>query len=204
MLTKSLIFIVVTYLIGSIPTSYIMGKLLKKIDIRKFGSGNVGATNALRVLGTKIGIITLLFDMAKGAVPVIIAKHFGFEGITLVIIALATILGHIFTIFLKFKGGKGVATSAGVFGALAPIPLAIAFLTFIIIVGLTRYISLGSILAAFVLTISELIINWKSEFENLEILIFISVVAMLIIIRHKDNIKRLKNRNENKISFGRK
>jgi len=181
-----------------------MGKLLKKIDIRKFGSGNVGATNALRVLGTKIGIITLLFDMAKGAVPVIIAKHFGFEGITLVIIALATILGHIFTIFLKFKGGKGVATSAGVFGALAPIPLAIAFLTFIIIVGLTRYISLGSILAAFVLTISELIINWKSEFENLEILIFISVVAMLIIIRHKDNIKRLKNRNENKISFGRK
>ena len=97
-----------------------------------------------------------------------------------------------------------MATSAGVFGALAPIPLAIAFLTFIIIVGLTRYISLGSILAAFVLTISELIINWKSEFENLEILIFISVVAMLIIIRHKDNIKRLKNRNENKISFGRK
>ena len=204
MLIKSLIFIVATYLIGSIPTSYIMGKTLKGIDIRKFGSGNVGATNALRVLGTKIGIITLLFDIAKGAVPIIIAKHFGFEGITLVIIAFATILGHIFTIFLKFKGGKGVATSAGVFGALAPIPLAIAFLTFIIIVGLTRYISLGSILAAFVLTISELIINWKSEFENLEILIFISVVAMLIIIRHKDNIKRLKNRNENKISFGRK
>ncbi len=204
MLIKSLIFIVATYLIGSIPTSYIMGKTLKGIDIRKFGSGNVGATNALRVLGTKIGIITLLFDIAKGAVPIIIAKHFGFEGITLVIIAFATILGHIFTIFLKFKGGKGVATSAGVFGALAPIPLLIALSVFIIIVWITKYVSLGSILAAITLFSVELIINIRNNFDEKEIFALISLITFFIIIKHKTNIKRLLSSSENKISFGKK
>jgi len=181
-----------------------MGKTLKGIDIRKFGSGNVGATNALRVLGTKIGIITLLFDIAKGAVPIIIAKHFGFEGITLVIIAFATILGHIFTIFLKFKGGKGVATSAGVFGALAPIPLLIALSVFIIIVWITKYVSLGSILAAITLFSVELIINIRNNFDEKEIFALISLITFFIIIKHKTNIKRLLSSSENKISFGKK
>jgi glycerol-3-phosphate acyltransferase PlsY len=181
-----------------------MGKILKGIDIRKFGSGNVGATNALRVLGTKIGITTLLLDAAKGAVPVIIAKKFDFEGTVLVIIALSAILGHIFTIFLKFKGGKGVATSAGVFGALTPIPFCIALASFILIVIFTKYISLGSIVSALILAISELVINLQNNFAEREFLVFVSIIALLIIVRHKDNILRLKNGNENKISFGKK
>ncbi len=191
------------YILGSLPTSYIMGKLIKGIDIRDFGSGNVGATNALRVLGTKVGIFTLIIDIGKGFLAVNIARFIIQQPSDLIIIAtgLFAILGHIFTIFLKFKGGKGVATSAGVFIAIVPIPIAIALFVFVVTVWLSKYVSLGSILAAFTLFISELIINVKSSFAELEILIFIFIIVLFIIIRHKANIKRLINGNENKISF---
>ena len=193
--------ILVAYILGSIPTSYILGKKIKGIDIRNFGSGNVGATNALRVLGTKFGILALILDMAKGAIPVFIGKYFGFSDIWLIAIALTAILGHIFTIFLKFKGGKGVATSAGVFIALTPAPIAIALLVFIIIVWITKYVSLGSILAAITLFTVELIVNVRNGFQEKEILALITVVALFIIIKHKSNIQRLIAGNENKINF---
>lgn len=201
------LFLVLAYLLGSIPTSYIMGKKLKNIDIRNYGSGNVGATNALRVLGTKIGIITLIIDMGKGFLVVFLAKllmqKFNFDNIdiALIFIGLAAIIGHIFTIFLSFKGGKGVATSAGVFIALTPIAFSIAFLCFIIIVWITKYVSLGSITAAVILSITELIINIRNYFDKLEFLIFVFIIAIFVIVRHKDNIKRLLAGNENKLNF---
>ena len=194
-------FIIIAYLVGSIPTSYILTKKIKGVDIRDYGSGNVGATNALRVLGTKFGVLALLLDMAKGAVPVFIAKSLGFADIWLIAIALTAIIGHIFTIFLKFKGGKGVATSAGVFIALTPASVGFALLIFIITVWLTRYVSLGSILAALTLFISELVANLRNDFAQKEILALIFVIALFIIIKHKANIKRLLAGNENKLSF---
>jgi glycerol-3-phosphate acyltransferase PlsY len=194
-------FIIITYLVGSIPTSYILTKKIKGVDIRDYGSGNVGATNALRVLGTKFGVLALLLDMAKGAVPVFLAKSLGMADIWLIAIALTAIIGHIFTIFLKFKGGKGVATSAGVFIALTPGAVGFALLVFIITVWLTRYVSLGSILAALTLFISQLVINLRNNFAQKEILALIFVIALFIIIKHTANIKRLLAGNENKLSF---
>ncbi|MDP8201696.1 MAG: glycerol-3-phosphate 1-O-acyltransferase PlsY [Candidatus Tenebribacter burtonii] len=198
-----IITLIATYILGSIPTSYIMGKLIKGIDIRDFGSGNVGATNALRILGTKIGVFTLIIDIGKGFLAVNIARIIIPEPTDLIIITtgLFAIIGHIFTIFLKFKGGKGVATSAGVFIALVPVPITIALLVFIITVWLSKFVSLGSILAALTLFISELVINIRNSFTQIEILVFTFIVALFIIIRHKANIQRLINGNENKISF---
>ncbi len=189
---------------GSIPTSYILGKKIKKIDIREYGSGNVGATNALRVLGTKYGVIALILDMAKGAIPVFVGKYLGFSDPWLIAVALTAILGHIFTIFLNFKGGKGVATSAGVFIALTPLSVGIALVVFIITVWLTRYVSLGSILAALTLFVSELIINIQNGFQSKEILVLVFVIATFIIVKHKSNIQRLLAGNENKLSFKKK
>ena len=170
---------VLAYILGSIPTSYLMGKFIKKIDIRDFGSGNVGATNALRVLGTKIGIITLIIDIGKGILAVFIGKIIVAEPSNIVLIAfgLFAILGHIFTIFLKFKGGKGVATSAGVFIALSPLAVGIALIVFVLTVWISKYVSLGSILAALVLFLVELYWNITHSFENIELLIFIFVIA---------------------------
>ena len=198
-----IITLIAAYILGSIPTSYIMGKLIKGIDIRDFGSGNVGATNALRILGTKIGVFTLIIDIGKGFLAVNIARIIIPEPTDLIIITtgLFAIIGHIFTIFLKFKGGKGVATSAGVFIALVPVPIAIALFVFIITVWLSKFVSLGSILAALTLFISELVINIRNSFTQIEILVFTFIVALFIIIRHKANIQRLINGNENKISF---
>ena len=201
-----LISIISAYLLGSIPSSYLMGKMLKGIDIRKFGSGNVGATNALRVLGTKIGIITLVIDILKGFFAVLIGKILipEFSDLILIIIGIAAIIGHIFTIFLKFKGGKGVATSTGVFIALTPIPLIIALFVFIITVWISKYVSLGSILASLTLFMVELIINLNNSFIEIEKLVMVFVIASFIIIRHKSNLKRLLSGTENKISFKKK
>lgn len=191
------------YILGSVPTSYIMGKLIKGIDIRDFGSGNAGATNALRILGTKVGVFTLIIDIGKGFLAVNIARFVIHEPTDLIIIltGLFAIIGHIFTIFLKFKGGKGVATSAGVFIALVPIPVALALVVFVVTVWLSRFVSLGSISAALTLFVAELVINILNSFAELEILIFTFIITLFIIIRHKANIQRLINGNENKISF---
>ena len=194
---------ILSYLLGSIPTSFLMGKLMKGIDIRKHGSGNVGATNALRVLGTKIGIITLLIDIVKGFFAVQIGKQLVSEPTNLFLIGtgLLAIIGHIFTIFLKFKGGKGVATSTGVFIALSPLPIAIALIVFVVTVWISKYVSLGSMVAALVFFLLELMVNVRNRFANVELLIFIFLLMVFIIVRHKTNIKRIIDGNENRISF---
>jgi len=200
-----IISIVAAYLLGSIPFSYIFGKL-QGIDIRQHGSGNVGATNALRVLGSKIGVITLLLDMGKGFVAVQLARILMpgvFEGYY-VIIALVAITGHIFTLFLGFKGGKGVATSAGVFINLLPLPCLLTLIVFVIVVAISKYVSLGSITAALFLFIYVLIENIINNFGEWYYLGVVTLVAGFIIIRHKANISRLFSGTENKLTFKKK
>ncbi len=203
----ALLIIAIAYIFGSFPTAIIAGKLLKKIDIRDFGSGNAGATNVLRTLGWKAALVVLLIDMIKGFVPVFwIAGMIHPQPDTLIyyqiLAAISAIAGHIWTIFAGFKGGKGVGTSAGVFMGLAPIPLLSALIFFIIIVSITRFVSLGSITAALMLLI---VLSYQKFVAMLfvpDVLYYLTVVIVALIwYAHRENIKRLLKGEESKISF---
>ncbi|UCH12259.1 MAG: glycerol-3-phosphate 1-O-acyltransferase PlsY [Candidatus Omnitrophota bacterium] len=193
--------IIIAYLIGSIPTSYIAGRVTKCIDIRQYGSGNVGATNTLRVLGKKMGAAVLLIDMAKGAFCVIVLPAIFFSNqlhISLPIfkscIAAFVILGHIWTIFLKFKGGKGVATTCGVFLSLSTIPAIIAILIWFLTVIISKYVSLSSLIMMVSLPFLILIFKQPRAYLILSI-----TLCILISYTHRSNIKRLIYGQENKI-----
>lgn len=194
----------VAYLIGAFPTGVIAGKL-KGIDIRKHGSGNAGATNALRLLGPKIGISVMLIDAFKGILAILLGRlilsslgHLS-DNLFDITLGITAIVGHVFSLFLKFKGGKGVATAAGVFGLLSPWVFLTALLVFIITVSLSKYVSLGSILASIFLVLSQLYISYTKDFQDLPILVLTLLVALFIIIKHRQNIKRLIAGNENKL-----
>ena len=204
----ALLIIVVSYIIGSIPTAIIAGKWLKKIDIREHGSGNAGATNVFRTLGWKAGITVLLIDMFKGFVPVywiagifhhIFDTHIYFQ----LLAGICAIFGHMWTIFAGFKGGKGVGTSAGVFLGLAPLALGLSLLVFIIIVWITRYVSLGSIVAASTLLVILVLQKFIFDVYIPDILLYVCIIIVLLLwLAHKDNIKRLLKGEENKLKFG--
>ena len=198
---KILAMIIVSYLLGAIPTSLIIGKLTKKVDIREFGSGNVGASNAFRVLGVIPGIITLIIDIAKGLIcATIIASFFHrgypdqFYNLFQIIAGTSSIIGHNWTIFLDFKGGKGVATSTGVFLAISPIPILLCVVVWGICALITRYVSLSSIIAAVSLPVFIGVFNFK-----IGNLVFGIVAAVFVVIRHKGNIERLLHGTENRI-----
>jgi len=194
---KLIVFMLVSYLSGSIPFGYILTKIVKGIDIRHHGSGNPGATNVFRVVGKVPGIITFLLDALKGFIPVMLAgKYFGSSDETIIIVAgLMAISGHVWTIFLKFKGGKGVATTAGVFAALIPIETAGALLVFSLVLALTKYVSVGSICAAISLAALTFFVNSHNELK-----VFSLFAAGLIIFTHRNNLKRLINGTENKVT----
>lgn len=182
------------YVIGSIPTAYVVVKKIKGIDIRTVGSGNVGASNAARVLGKWgfIGVLTI--DALKGFVPVIVLKSiFGHNDFVL-LGAVAVVFGHTFTMFLNFKGGKGVATGLGIFLALAPLQVFLAALVFGALLGVFRMVSLGSVTAAAFLAG---IVWFSSDWVHLRY--FTVVIAVLIIYLHRENIKRIVRREERKI-----
>ncbi|HPI25640.1 MAG TPA: glycerol-3-phosphate 1-O-acyltransferase PlsY [Candidatus Cloacimonadota bacterium] len=190
------------YFLGSIPVGWIVARLFFKTDIRSKGSGNIGATNALRQFGTAVGLIVLLLDMSKGIIAVLLAKSiYGSGAMMVVICGLLAILGHVFPIWLKFKGGKGVATAAGVFIALTPISLLIALLVFIVVVAITRYVSLGSIMAALSLLAVNVISIFRQPHKDYALLILVVLIVAMIIYKHKENIARLIRGNENKISL---
>ncbi len=189
-------YFLLSYLIGSIPFGYIICKIFKNIDIRKFGSGNIGATNVYRVCGFKFGLPVLILDILKGFMPVYIGKLLQFSNPLILVGGLLSILGHSFSIFLKGKGGKGVSTSFGVVIGLLPLPALISFIIWLIVVLSTGYVSLGSITGALFLAISTIIFT-KSIF-----LFYVSVfIFIFIIFTHRENIKRLINKKENKIIF---
>ena len=186
------------YLIGSIPFSYLIPKWIGKIDIRLHGSGNTGTTNVLRTLGMKVGVLAFVGDFIKGIVPSIIGLIWlgelgGIVGGTL------AVLGHCFPVWLKFKGGKGVATSAGVLVVLVPDILLILLIGQFIIIALSKYMSLASILSAVLLPIFAVLFS-----KSTEIIGFSIFLAAFVIYRHRSNLKRLLAGTETKLSIKKK
>ncbi len=186
---------ILSYILGSIPTGLWIGLVFYKKDIRKYGSGNIGATNAMRVLGKVPGAIALFVDAMKGFIPVILTKTFLSDYAYLpLLVGISAILGHLFSIFLLFKGGKGVATGTGVYLALAPIPTLITGIVFFISAFTTRMVSVGSITSAIALAILTFIF-YKND------VIFVSItflIAILVIYKHRSNIQRIIKGEENK------
>ena len=198
--------LLVAYLIGSVPTAYLFGRVLKGIDIREYGSGNVGATNTFRVIGKVPGLIVLAIDIAKGFLCVgyvasffMLASPVARPELYRVLVGLATIVGHNWTIFLRFKGGKGVATSAGVVIGLIPGIFWLGFAVWAIVFLITGYVSLASIIASITVPVFTLIFN-----EPTEIVIFLSILCLLIVYRHRFNIRRLKQGEEKRINLFKK
>lgn len=192
---KIIIYLLLSYLCGAIPFGYIIAKVFKHVDVRTIGSGNVGATNVYRTISKPLGVLTLILDILKGFVPVYCTMLLNPDSSWLIIsVAFITIIGHIFTVFLNFNGGKGVATGCGVFLALNPLAILICVLVFVLFLVLFRYVSLASIMAAVTLPISLYFLNSIPE-----IVIFASIISVLVVVRHMSNIKRLLNGTENKI-----
>ena len=191
------------YIIGSIPTAYIFGKVLKGIDIREYGSGNAGATNVFRVIGKTPGIIVLIIDIIKGYIAATyLASGFMYLApvtrpeLYRILFGLSAIAGHNWTLFLKFKGGKGVAASAGVVIGLIPKIFWLGFLVWLITFFITGFVSLGSIIAVISIPIFTLAFG-----EPVEIVIFMCLLCLIIVYKHKPNIRRLARGEEKRISF---
>ncbi|WP_438266912.1 glycerol-3-phosphate 1-O-acyltransferase PlsY [Heliorestis convoluta] len=190
--TTLLLLFIAAFFLGSIPFAYLAGRL-KGLDIRQHGSGNIGATNAFRVLGSAMGATVLLLDAGKGVVATLWA--FSYAGETAAVIAgLAAIMGHTYSPFMRFKGGKGVATAAGVVITLVPEVALICIILFAIVVAISKYVSLGSIVVALALPILIFLFNKPLSYQ-----IFALATALFVIYRHVPNIKRLLAGQENSI-----
>lgn len=197
-MTQEVLLVVGGYLVGSVPTGVILSKLSGTTDVRQEGSGNIGATNVFRVSGAKLGIFTLLGDMAKGIIPVALALAVTDGGIWTAAVALATFLGHLFPVFLKFRGGKGVATACGIFLILSPLALPFAIVTFVLVVMKWKYVSLGSLTASVFLPIFIGLAGYPVMDVSLSL-----IIGCLIVCRHWENIKRLRDGMEHKLSMSR-
>lgn len=199
---RIIIGIIISYFVGSIPTAYIFGRALKGIDIRKFGSGNIGATNAFRVLGRGPGITVLLLDVLKGLVTVVVLAKFFPGELLWIIFGLTCVVGHIWTIFLGFKGGKGMATTLGVLLGLTfkiaglKIVLGAAILIWLVTFIASKIVSLSSIVSAVSLPILAIVFRQSAVLISLSI-----VLSALVILRHKPNIQRLLQGKEPRLNL---
>ncbi len=193
-MTGDIAAVVLAYLLGSIPTGLWLGKALRGIDIREHGSKNIGATNTMRVLGKGLGAAALAGDALKGVAAVLLGMYIGAWEHTPLTCGLIAILGHGFPLYLRFNGGKGVATSCGVFLTLAPIPTLIAMAVFAAIIGVTRMVSAGSITAAIVLAAAV----WLMP-HDLPLRLVILAVALFVVVKHRTNIQRIMKGEENKV-----
>ncbi len=194
------LWLLASYLVGAIPTSYLAGRLFRGIDLREHGSKNLGATNVYRTLGWRYAIPVGLFDIAKGAVPVLVfAPRVSDSQLFALGCGIAAILGHVFSVFVRFRGGKGVATAAGVMLGLTPLALGVAALAWLLVVALTGYVSLASIVAAAVFPVA---VRFLERLDRPEILWLDALVAAAIIWLHRANIRRLLNGTESR--FGRR
>lgn len=176
---------ILSYLLGSVPSGFIIGAM-SGVDVRNAGSGNIGATNVARVLGKRLGLLTLLADLAKGFVPVMIAQKLGMSDVGIALVAIAAFLGHLYPVFLKFQGGKGVATAFGALLGIAPAATLVLLVVFGITVLSCRIVSLGSIAAALAAPFAL----WALFYSP----VFVAMSAFLggmVILRHRENIKRL-------------
>jgi acyl phosphate:glycerol-3-phosphate acyltransferase len=213
-MTQYFLVAVIAYILGSIPFGYLLLKVFRNQDVRTIGSGNIGATNVARSGGKGLGIATLILDALKGFLAVAISQftpqmnHFASPGypqaanpaILAALAALCAILGHMFPVWLKFRGGKGVATGVGVFLALAPRAVLVVLVIFAIVVAVSRYVSLGSIVASALFPIFFLVMYRANA--TAPTLLLVCGVAALIIWKHRDNIRRLTSGTEHR--FGAK
>ncbi len=217
-----LIIVGVSYLLGSIPFGYLLMRVFRGVDVRTTGSGNIGATNVARTGSKGLAVATLLLDALKGYAAVMFAfwivGRYRFEGqlptsiyerssesmgshtvfMLAALAAFVAILGHVFTVWLRFRGGKGVATAAGSFIALAPRAMLVVLVLFVLIVVLTRHVSLGSIVAAGAFPLCVWWLN-PAERTTAPVLLLIAASSVLVIVRHKDNIRRLLAGTENRL-----
>lgn len=210
-----LVVFILCYLIGSIPSSLWMGKLFYKIDIRNYGSGNAGATNTFRILGWKAGAAVLLIDFGKGLLctavvsqlaysigsgPISFHPNWEIDSMLVILSGMAAVIGHMFPVYAKFSGGKGAATACGMLYGIEPVSISITLAIFLIVMIVTRYVSLGSIAAAVVYPVSQLVLRYGLGWDiDGSIIIFSSAIALGIIIKHKGNIERLFKGTENRI-----
>ena len=190
------------YLVGGIPFGFIIGKI-RGVDVRTVGSKNIGATNVFRTVGKGWGLLAFLFDMLKGLLPTLAAKVYMPELDWLaLVIGVTCVVGHMLTPYMKFKGGKGVATAFGMLIGLIPALVGVAFALFVVVFALSNYISLGSCSAAAFLAISVWIPMLGIDgYKNLPQCILVTVIALFVIWKHRSNIVRLVNGTENKIYF---
>ncbi|GAA0207280.1 glycerol-3-phosphate 1-O-acyltransferase PlsY [Selenomonas dianae] len=185
---------VLAYLVGSVPSGLILGKLFWHTDLREHGSHNIGATNAWRTLGKVPGIIVFVADSLKGQAGVLLGLSLVGTPLAAVVGGLLAIIGHSFSIFLRFHGGKGVATSLGVLTMLMGNVTIVVFVLWFTIVYITRYVSLGSVVAGFLTPVLAAFFSYPMEY-----IVFTVIAAFLVIVRHRENIKRLMNGTENKV-----
>lgn len=185
------------YLLGAIPFGLIVGKIAKGIDIRDFGSGNIGFTNVLRTLGPGPGFVVMFLDVAKGFVAVAVCRMLGMNDYMIVTGGILSILGHSFSVFLRFAGGRSVATSLGVMIGLTPVIAAVAFGIWLVLVALTRIVSVASMVAA--ASVPVMMFSWSSQHAPLPYKIIAIVAAALIIVKHRPNIIRLLNGTESRL-----
>jgi glycerol-3-phosphate acyltransferase PlsY len=194
-----LVAIVIAYLLGGIPFGFLLVKLTRGTDVRESGSGNIGATNVLRTSGPAVGVATLLLDIAKGYLAVWLAAELtGGAPEWTSLAALAVMAGHAYPVFLKFQGGKAVATFVGAFAYLTPLPLAAVLLLFIVVVAVTRYISAASILAAATFPFGV----WMILHPPVQVTAAAFIAGAFIVYRHKSNWARLRAGVENRFSWG--
>ncbi|MEX0686287.1 MAG: glycerol-3-phosphate 1-O-acyltransferase PlsY [Balneolales bacterium] len=209
------IIIVLSYLLGSVPTSLWMGKLYKGIDIREHGSGNAGATNTFRMLGWKAGLVVSLIDIAKGFTAAYYISQLGYyvgdvptvisawetDIFMRIISGSAAIVGHMYPLYANFKGGKGVITAAGMLYGIEPYSISIVLVFFAFVLFTTRYVSVASIIASIAYPISLLIFRYILGWEiDGSLFVFSAAIAIIIVVKHKANIKRLLAGTENRIS----
>ncbi|WP_087971449.1 glycerol-3-phosphate 1-O-acyltransferase PlsY [Oceanobacillus rekensis] len=189
-----ILFAILAYLLGSIPSALLVGKIGYKVDIREHGSGNLGATNTFRVLGIKAGIIVMISDILKGTIATLIPLFSGAD-VYVLAIGIFAVIGHTYPIFAKFKGGKAVATSAGIILGIYPLLFVIMITTFLITLYLSKYVSLSSMITGVITIILSLFLN------DIGLVIVISLLTIFVFYRHRENIKRIKNGTEPKIKW---
>ncbi|MBU8870350.1 MAG: glycerol-3-phosphate 1-O-acyltransferase PlsY [Gemmatimonadales bacterium] len=207
-----ILFLIIAFLLGSIPFSYIFGRKIKGIDLRQHGSGNLGSTNVFRLLGPMWGVLCLVLDMGKGAAAVGVmslavrwwAPEFGSTFLDQsdfwrVLAGVLAALGHTFSPFVGFKGGKGVATTAGGFAVLAPYAVLVSVVAFLAVFATTRIVSIGSITAASVMPLAVLFFELNSNDPSKTIILFATLICLWVLFKHRSNIQRLRQGTENRL-----
>lgn len=192
-MSVELLMTIAAYLVGSIPTGLLLARIFGGVDIRTTGSGNIGATNVSRTLGWKVGVLTLIGDCLKGLLPVLVAQRMGFSEGGVALVAFAAFAGHVYTVFLGFKGGKGVATALGVLLAVSPLAVLCAVAIFAFMLWRWRYVSLGSITAAAVMPLLVALLDGRGLMFLMSI-----AVASIVIWKHRENIQRLRTGTESR------